>query len=205
MAVVKTGIFPYGATEVEFLSKADPILGKAIQRVGPLKRTTMPDVFSALIHGIVGQLVSAKSAQTIWKNMLDDLEEFSPRELANKGAEHIQSWGMTMKKARYIEEIALAVLESRLDLNSLSEMTDQEAIGFLRTLPGIGPWTAQMVLLHSLERLDIISWEDIAIRRGICKLHQLDSITKKQFNEFVKKYSPYGSVASIYLWHLSFE
>lgn len=203
--MVKTGIFSYGAAEIEFLCKADPILGAAIQRIGFLDRTTMPDVFAALIHAIVGQLVSAKSAQTIWTKMLNDLDEFTPKQLAQKGAEHIQSWGMTMKKARTIEQISNQVARGEIRLEELAKMPDSEAISLLCELPGIGPWTAKIVLLHSLKRPDIVSWEDIAIRRGMCKLYQLDSISKKQFEAYCQIYSPYGSVASIYLWHLSFE
>jgi len=66
-------------------------------------------------------------------------------------------------------------------------------------------WTAEMLLLNSLERKNILRWGDIAIRRGMMNLYGLEEITIEQFEGYKKLYAPYGSVASIYLWKLSFE
>ncbi|HEY5576525.1 MAG TPA: DNA-3-methyladenine glycosylase 2 family protein, partial [Clostridiaceae bacterium] len=73
------------------------------------------------------------------------------------------------------------------------------------SLNGIGTWTAEMLLLNSMERPDIVSWGDMAIKRGMMKLYGHTGITKEQFDGYKKRYSPYGSVASIYLWRISFE
>lgn len=73
------------------------------------------------------------------------------------------------------------------------------------TLNGVGKWTAEMMLINAMERRDVVSWGDIAIRRGMMKLYGLRTITKEQFEEFRLRYSPLGSIASIYLWEISFE
>ena len=84
-------------------------------------------------------------------------------------------------------------------------MTDAEIIGRLSALPGIGVWTAEMLLIFSLERKDVLSYGDLAIRRGICNLYGHKTISKEQFERYRRRYSPYCSIASLYLWELSKE
>ena len=84
-------------------------------------------------------------------------------------------------------------------------MPDDEVIGLLSSLPGIGVWTAEMLLIFSLGRMDVLSYGDLAIRRGLCKLYGHKTLTKEQFARYKKRYSPYGSIASLYLWRLSVE
>lgn len=71
------------------------------------------------------------------------------------------------------------------------------------TLKGIGEWTAEMLLIHSLQRADVLSYKDLGIRRGIMRLYGLEELSKQEFNVYRKRYSPYGTVASIYLWEIS--
>lgn len=71
------------------------------------------------------------------------------------------------------------------------------------SIKGIGEWTAEMILIHSLERPDLLSYKDLGIRRGIMRLHGLEELSKKEFETYRKRYSPYGTVASIYLWEIS--
>ena len=97
------------------------------------------------------------------------------------------------------------VAQADFKLEELYGLSDQEVVQRLMTLKGIGKWTAEMMLINCMERPDIISWGDIAIRRGMVKLYGLDTITKDQFEQYRLTYSPLGSVASIYLWEISFE
>ncbi|MCL2767475.1 MAG: DNA-3-methyladenine glycosylase 2 family protein, partial [Synergistaceae bacterium] len=68
------------------------------------------------------------------------------------------------------------------------------------SLPGIGIWTAEMFLIFSMRRMDVVSWGDLAIRRGMMKIYGLKDLTKEEFEKYRKRYSPYGSVASLYIW-----
>jgi DNA-3-methyladenine glycosylase II len=108
-----------------------------------------------------------------------------------------------MRKANYIKGIGEAAYRGDLDLLELREMPDEVVIEKLSSLPGIGVWTAEMLLIFSLCRPDVVSWGDLAIRRGMMNLYGLKELSKKQFDRFRKRYSPCGSVASLYLWALS--
>ncbi|WP_058303765.1 DNA-3-methyladenine glycosylase family protein [Gorillibacterium timonense] len=205
MATVVTKVFEYGQLEMDYLCRADVALGEAIRRLGKIERFVIPDLFAALVYAIVGQLISTKAVQTIWARMQDRLGEITPHRLATCPVEEIQQCGITMKKATCIAEIAQQVAEGRFDLEGLSVLPDEEVIQRLSKLKGIGRWTAEMLLLLSMERSDVVSWGDIAIRRGMMKLYGLPSLSKDQFEGYRKTYSPYGSVASLYLWVVSFE
>ncbi|WGU96236.1 DNA-3-methyladenine glycosylase 2 family protein [Paenibacillus dendritiformis] len=205
MATVVTKYFDYGERELNYLRNADAALGAAMARLGRVERVIMPDPFAALIHAIVGQLISVKAANTVWERMQERLGDISPRNLAALPAERIQDCGMPMTKAERIREIARLVANGEFDLQELHRLSDAEATARLMTLPGVGKWTAEMLLIHALERPDVVSWGDIAIRRGMMALYGLDAMTKAQFERYRKTYSPYGSVASIYLWALSYE
>jgi len=195
--------FDYGQEQIDYLTQADPDLGEAIARIGRPERPVIPDLFTALVHAVIGQLISTKAVNTIWGRMQERFGEISPGSLASRSADEIQGCGMTMKKALCIWEIARKAVEGELDFSGLSRLGDEDIITELMRLKGVGRWTAEMLLLHSLERPDVVSWGDLAIRRGMMRLYGLSALTKAQFDAYRARYSPYGSVASIYLWELS--
>ncbi|WP_226001704.1 DNA-3-methyladenine glycosylase family protein [Paenibacillus sp. BJ-4] len=205
MQTVITKNFDYGQKEIQYLKNADPILGAAMSQMGKVKRVVIPDLFAALVHAIVGQLISAKAVETIWARMQEKLGAMTSQNIAIQAAQDIQSCGITMKKAICILNIAQTVEQGLLDLQELYELSDTQVIQKLSSLQGIGPWTAEMMLINCMERPDVVSWGDIAIRRGMMKLYNLDTLTKDQFEEYRRVYSPYGSIASIYLWSISFR
>ncbi|MBB3111184.1 DNA-3-methyladenine glycosylase II [Paenibacillus phyllosphaerae] len=195
--------FEYGQEEIEYLSAADPVLARAIVRLGRVDRPIQDDVFKALIHAVVGQLISAKAADTIWGRMQTAFGELSAATLAAQDAEKLQRCGMTMRKSSTIHQLAQLVASGEVKLEGLAQLSDSEVIRELTLIKGIGPWTAEMVLLHALQRKDIVSWGDIAIRRGMMKLYGLQTLTQSEFTIYRSRYSPHGSVASIYLWELA--
>ncbi len=194
--------FPYGAREISHLSARDKRLGSAIERIGHLERRVTPDVFTALVNCIVDQQISSAAAKTIWGRLTGRFE-LTPASLAAAEVEAIQQCGISMRKAGYISGISHAVASGQLDLAALQTMSDDEVICALKAWPGIGVWTAEMILIFSLQRPDVLSFDDLAIRRGMMRLYGHTSLTKEQFARYRKRYSPYGSVASLYLWELS--
>lgn len=205
MHTVKTKFFEYGTAEVSYLKQVDKILGEAINRLGKVERVIIPDLFPALIYAIIGQQISAKAVHTIWNRIQEGFGEITPQNISKLSVEEIQKCGITTRKAGYIKSISETVATGKLNLNELYNLSDEEVISKLSSLRGIGIWTAEMLLLNSMERPNIVSFGDIAIRRGMMKLYGVSELTKEQFDEYKNIYSPYGSVASIYLWKLSSE
>jgi len=197
--------FRYGVTEIAYLKRRDKRLGIAIERIGLIQREIITDLFAALVHSIVGQQISAKAAVTVWKRLQEYFCEITPQKIAAATAAEIQQCGVSMRKASYIKGIGEAVVKGELNIGEFPQLTDGEIIERLSALNGIGVWTAEMLLIFSLERPDVVSWGDLAIRRGIMRLYGLKKLDKAAFERYKKRYSPYGSVASLYLWAVAAE
>lgn len=198
-------IFGYGKTEIEYLKSRDGLLGKAIDRIGPITRAVIPDLFTALVSSIVHQQISNKAAATVWSRVVDRFPQIQPDTMDAALIEEIQQCGMSMRKAGYIKNIARAVNSGNLNLEQLQHLSDTQVIELLSSQPGIGVWTAEMLMIFSMQRPDIVSWHDLAIRRGMSMLNGLEQLNREQFDGYRHLYSPYGSVASLYLWQISKE
>ena len=195
--------FRYGEAEIDHLRKRDKKLGTAIDEIGMIQRTVTPDLFTALVASVVGQQVSAKAADTVWRRMEERFGVITPASISFASPEDIQQCGMSLRKAGYIRGIGNAVANGTLDLDKLHSLSDEEVIAQLSVLNGVGVWTAEMFLIFSLERPDVVSWGDLAIRRGMMRLYGKDAIDRTAFDRYRRRYSPFGSIASLYLWEIS--
>lgn len=195
--------FQYGQKETDYLKKKDKRLAEVIDRIGPVQREIIPDLFAGLVNSIVGQQISTKAFITIWNRIKDLFGTVTPENILSKSAEELQKCGITMKKSVYIRNIAMDIINGSLNLDELYELPDDEVCRRLSSLNGIGTWTAEMLMTFSMQRPDILSWDDLAIRRGIMMLYGHKKLDKNLFGRYKKRYSPYGSVASLYLWEIS--
>lgn len=192
--------FQYGKEEIQHLSRCDPNMATVIRKLGMLQRKVTPDIFQALTECIIGQQISSKAAATVNQRLRDLCVTVVPEVISQFSASEIQRCGMTMKKAGYIQDAAGAFVNGDIDPKVLGEMDDESVIRKLTALPGIGRWTAEMLLLHSLQRPNVFSLSDLIIRRNLMALHGLSEMRKAAFEKFRELYSPYCSVAMIYLW-----
>jgi len=196
--------FEYGQEEIDFLKRRDEELGAVIDKIGFIQRGVTPNVFTALVQSILSQQISTKAAQTVCSRMEILLHHnITPQGIADAGLDAIKSCGMSTRKASYLLGIAEAALTGRIDFDKLDTLTDAEIIKKLIALNGVGVWTAEMLLIFSLGRPDVVSYGDLAIRRGMMNLYGLQELSKEVFEKHRKDYSPYGSVASLYLWAVS--
>ena len=195
-----SGFFQYDETATDYLKRKDKRLGAVIDALGHIDRTVDTDLFAAVVHHIIGQQISTKAQETLWRRMQDGLGEVTAETLLAAGRDRIQSFGTTFKKADYILAFAQRVHDGTFDIAAVEQMTDEDAIAALVSLPGIGVWTAEMLLLFCLQRPDILSYGDLAILRGMRMVYHHRKIDKKKFEMYRRRLSPYGSVASLYFW-----
>jgi DNA-3-methyladenine glycosylase II len=201
--VFDLSIFMYGETEIAHLKKRDKVLGAAIEVIGPIRRDVHPDFFSALVNAIIGQQISTKAQTTIWGRMKDRLGEITPQAIVDCPETELQKFGITFKKASYIRNAAERVVDGRLDAKALLSKSDTEVCNELTKIDGVGVWTAEMLMLFSIQRPDILSYGDLAILRGMRMLYHHRKINRLLFEKYRRRYSPYGSVASLYLWAIA--
>ncbi|MBQ3925219.1 MAG: DNA-3-methyladenine glycosylase 2 family protein [Firmicutes bacterium] len=193
-------VFEYGEKETEYLKSKDKRLAEVIGRIGHIDRGTDPDLFTSVVRSIIGQQISTKAQITICGRLDEEIGEVTPESIAAAGAEKLQSLGMTMKKAEYIVEFAEKTLSGEFGIEAVERMSDEEAIRELTKLRGIGVWTAEMMLLFCLQRPDILSYDDLAIQRGMRMVYRHRKIDKKLFAKYKRRLSPCCSVASLYFW-----
>ena len=157
--------FAYGEQALSYLRKKDKRLCEVIDRIGHIDRTVDPDLFSSVVHHIIGQQISTKAQATIWQRVQDAL--------------------------------------GTVNAEAMAHMRDEAAIRALSSLKGIGVWTAEMILLFCLQRPDIFSYDDLAIRRGLRMVYHHREIDRDLFEKYRRRFCPYCSVASLYLWAVS--
>ena len=195
--------FQYTTKETDYLSQKDKRLGEAIQKVGPIQREVDTDLFSAVVHHIIGQQISTKAQATIWQRMREALGSVDADHILAAGVPQLQKLGMTFRKAEYITDFAQKVQNGKFDLEEIWQKPDEEVIRELSSLKGIGVWTAEMILLFCMQRPDVFSYDDLAIQRGLRMLYHHRKIDRKLFAKYRRRFSPYCSVASLYLWAIA--
>jgi DNA-3-methyladenine glycosylase II len=196
-------IFHYGTREIDYLKSRDNILGDAIDKIGHIERTVDTDLFSSVIHHIIGQQISSAAQRTIWERMHKRLGKITKDTVCALSVEEIQKLGMTFRKAEYIKDFSNKIKCGELNIDDIKNKSDNEVIDALSKLKGIGQWTAEMILIFCLQRPDVFSYNDLAIHRGLRMLYHHRSISKKMFEKYRRRYSPYCTVARLYLWSIS--
>ena len=192
--------FEYDQEGIEYLKSKDSKLKAIIEFVGERKEPLNPDIFSALTYHIIGQQISARVQDVIYDRLKEKVGEITPTTIKELGEENLRSLGMSYRKAQTILRIADLVLKGKLDLDRLKTLSDKQVLEELCKIKGIGPWTAEMILMFSLNRHDVFTFSDIALNRGLKMIYNLDNLTKEDFKYYKEKFSPYGTLACIYFW-----
>jgi DNA-3-methyladenine glycosylase II len=186
------------------LARVDPVLARLIEEHGPctLVRDARPH-FHTLVWAVINQQLSVRAAKSIEARLLQRLgtEHFLPQHLHGLRECELRSCGLSAAKVRCIREISSRVSCGRLDLEQLEKLGDQQAAQRLVELPGIGQWTADMLLMFALGRLDVLPIGDLALRRSIKLHHGLpDDARDTAYLQIAQPWRPYRTVASWYYW-----
>lgn len=190
--------------EIDYIKNSAPEMKKLIEVVGEIDNYYIPDPFSSLVYNIVFQLISFKTANKVWARFEEVVVDITPEKLLSISDETLRKCGLSITKIRYIKHLSEVVLRKEINLDTIYEMSDDEAISNLMKIKGIGKWTAEMFLIFSLNRKDIISYNDLAIRKGLKWLFQMQNEPNiEEFKLLKQKFSPYNTIASFYLWEIT--
>lgn len=181
----------------------DPILNNLVKKYGAPDnlKDRSEFLYEELVESIIGQQLSGKAADTIFKRFLalyKDSKFPRPEELLKTDTEKLRSAGMSYSKAGYIKNIAQAFKDKELDINKLKKMSDEEIIKELTKIKGVGNWTAEMTLIFTLKREDVFSLGDAGLRRAIKNLYKIEK--EKEILTLAEKWKPNRSLACWYLW-----
>lgn len=192
----------YGNKQLNHLMEVDEKLKQAILKFGFLKRKITVDLFKALVSSIISQQISTKAALTIKNKLKKLVSPLNPKNILKFSDEELNSCGLSYRKISYLKGIAHAFINKEISKKDLEKLNDELIIKELTKMKGIGIWTAEMLLIHCFVRYDVMSYNDLGLKNGLKILHGLEEIDKDYFNYYKKLYSPYGTIASIYLWEV---
>ncbi len=184
-----------------FLKKKSPELSQLIDQVGLMSIKTTGRIFPDLVSCMIGQMISTKAASTIEGRFVDLVHEVTPEHILKVDIASIKACGMSLRKATYIHRLAESVHSGKLSFENYPSLSDDDLIKSLKAIDGIGQWTAEMIAMFTLDREDIFSYDDLALRNGIVKVHHLKKMDKTIFKRYQKKYHPYASYAALYYYH----
>jgi len=191
------------------LARSDPVMSALVERLGELsfetRRRGRPpaDAYGTLVRSVVGQQLSAKAAATIYDRVLELFGGATPSPEQLLGAEvgELRATGLSGRKVEYVRDLAAHVLSGELELDRLDELSDEQVIAEITAVRGFGVWSAQMFLMFSLERPDVLPTGDLGIRRaaeieyGLGELPGADELTA-----IAEPWRPQRTLACIYLW-----
>jgi DNA-3-methyladenine glycosylase II len=186
---------------LKHLRKSDPVIGKVIRKAGPFRLNLRHDRFQALVHAIVSQQISGKAARSIWERLRSLSDPISAATIRALSIDELRKVGLSKQKAAYILDLANHVGDGRLKLQRIGRLPDSEVIDALIAVKGIGVWTAQMFLIFSLGRLDVLPHGDLGVRMAIQKLYGLDELPSRETcHRIAEPWRPYASIAAWYCW-----
>ncbi len=187
---------------VAHLASVDPDLARAVAQVGPPPPRSRPPGFPALLQIIVSQQLSVASARAIWGRLVQAADPLTAPSLLALDEAALRAIGFSRQKVDYARGLALAVAEGRLDVDALDRLPDEVVIEQLVRLKGMGRWSAEIYLLFSLGRPDVLPADDLALLVAAGSLKGLaERPTARALRALAEPWRPWRSVACRLLWH----
>jgi DNA-3-methyladenine glycosylase II len=208
LRIEKTGPALPPTKGLAHLRRADPVLARVIETVGPklgdARDGRPPDHYGALVRAIVGQQLSTKAARSIFLRLTERFDGRTPTPqevLADEPEELRSAAGLSRAKVSYLRSLAEHALSGELELERLDELPDEQVIAELVAVKGIGVWSAHMFLMFHLQRPDVLPVGDLGIRHAIERAYDLEEIPDAATMERIAApWRPYRTLACRYLW-----
>ena len=192
----------YWARAKKILSKKDKVMKKLINNYKDGSLVTRNDVFFSLCKSIIGQQISVVAANSVFSRFKKKCKNKINARTVNKlSFNSLKSCGLSKQKVKGIKDLAKRILDKSFKPSLIKNMTDEEAIEYLSNLRQIGRWSAEMILLFTFNRSNIWPLQDIGLLRAVSNNYNKKYFPPKSFlDKLYKKFTPYCSVATWYLW-----
>lgn len=187
------------------LSK-DPVMADLVESFSNVEKEWLDmqkeqrDIFNSIARTIVGQQLSVKAAKTIWERVEKLVGKMNPENVLKRDREEYRAAGMSYAKSDYLIALANDVKNKNFDPEKLHDLSNEEVESELIKLKGIGPWSAEMIMMFTLHRPDVFSIGDMGLKNAVANLYGVDKQDTEKILEISKKWSPFRTVACLYLW-----
>ena len=183
--------------------KKDRRLSKVIDKIGNYEIKITRNRYESLVEAIITQQLSGSAAKSISTRFrsLYNTRFPKPIDVTNTPNSKLRKTGLSKMKVDYIKEISKKIVSKELQLEKLPKLSDDEIVEELTKIRGVGKWTAEMFLIFTLGRMDVLPIGDLGLKKGIQKLHSLNELpSDEKMLKIAEKWRPYRTVATWYLW-----
>lgn len=184
------------------ISKKDPVMKDLVGTLGPCELEPGGNFFNSLVESMIYQQVTGRAAEAIYNRFVREAGgEVSPGSVGRMSPEQMRKAGISRQKVGYLTDLAEKVQSGKLRLDGMESLDDQEIIKQLTMVKGIGVWTAQMFLIFTLGRLDVLPLNDLGIRRAAQNRYGIrGGITDSKLEKIARKWRPYRTLGVLMLW-----
>lgn len=185
----------------QHIQSNDIELSSYIKKIGDCKYSLSQDYFQSLVNSIISQQLSTKATSTISNRLIDLVDGgLTPQNLKQLEIADLRTVGLSRNKAGYI--LSLASQYKSESFKNLSNLDDKNIIEFLTSFKGIGEWTAQMFLIFSLGRLDVLPINDVGVRNGVKEIYSIEELSDEELIRIASFWQPYRSIGAWYSWRV---
>lgn len=183
------------------LARRDAVMATLVRRYRSSSLVSRGDAFATLSRSIVGQQISVKAADAVWRRVSATLGNVTPQVIFAGGADGLDGCGLSARKTEYLVDLARHFVEGRIVPERWAAMDDEAVIDELTDVRGIGRWTAEMFLIFNLLRPDVFPLDDLGVQKAVFQ-HYFDGEkqTRSVLAELGERWRPWRSVATWYLW-----
>jgi DNA-3-methyladenine glycosylase II len=201
LSAKKTQTPPYWEEARSGLMKCDRVLRRIIPQFPDACLTSRGDPFVTLARSIVGQQISVAAAQAVWDRTTQAYPEFTPEKLSRAKLEKLRACGLSQRKAEYIHDLAKHFRQGGMRVAEWQTLDDEAVISALTGIRGIGRWTAEMFLMFTLMRPNVLPLDDIGLQKAV-SLHYFsgERVTRSELREVTDNWAPWKSVGTWYMW-----
>ena len=177
------------------------MLDERIRQAGSERLTGKGDPFRTLVRSIVGQQISVKAADAIWRRLMVVCPDCRPAGIAAAGEASLASCGLSKRKVDYLQDLAFHFLTRKIRFDCWKDMTDEEVIADLVQVRGIGRWTAEMFLIFNLLRPNVLPLDDAGLQKAVSTLYfSGEPVSRSDIRKIAAHWEPWCTVATWYLW-----
>ncbi|SFA85591.1 DNA-3-methyladenine glycosylase II [Lentibacillus halodurans] len=186
------------------LGNADKRMKRLINIIGDIFVNMRPDFFRSLVRSIIGQQISVQAARAIFERLEGLLEnKITPAAILEISDEQLRATGLSGRKVAYLRDLALKVDQKIIDFDQIGDLDNTSVIKQLTSIKGIGKWTAEMFLIFSLGRMNVLAADDIGIQHGAKWLYEVDKSRRRQILlDKQPVWQPHLTIACFYLWEV---
>ena len=191
----------YWLEACKHLAKKDRVMKRLIPQFGDACLQSRGDAFNTLARSIVGQQISVKAAQSVWRKFEALPKKMTPANVLKLKVDDMRGAGLSARKVEYLVDLSIHFDAGTVHVKDWDAMDDEAIIAELIAIRGIGRWTAEMFLIFYLRRPNVLPLDDVGLINGIRKNYfSGESVSRSDVREVAAAWAPYCSVATWYIW-----